>query len=264
MKRTIISGAAIAILMTGAASVNAAIDNTTTLPNAKPGECYAKVVIPAQYRSETTELVVKQAAEKIEVIPAKYEWTTERVLVKEASKNITPVAATYGTETQTVETSPATRAYSVAAKRNSAPASPSNIAAAKAAGIKVSVMVINGMGGKRYSKQHAINSAKLVNATQPEYLATLVLFDHEGKGKIEQGFDNDFTHLNTAELCEEMRSFIQHTELDKSIFRSDHVSNHLILKGVLGKDKDNMLEDIDDAIAHFKAHPEIQHRPSSF
>ena len=63
--------------------------------------------------------------------------TTERVLVKEASKKITPVPATYGTETSKVEVSPATRAYSVAAGRGSAPASPSNIAAAKAAGINL-------------------------------------------------------------------------------------------------------------------------------
>ena len=135
---------------------------------------------------------------------------------------------------------------------------------AKAAGIKVSVMVINGMGGKQYSAQHAINSAKLVNATQPEYLATLVLFDHSKEGKIEAGFDDNFTPLNTAELCEEMRSFIQHTELTQSIFRSDHVSNHLVLKGVLGKDKQNMLDEIDAAIIHFKTHPEIQHQPLSF
>jgi len=139
-----------------------------------------------------------------------------------------------------------------------------SILKARAAGIKVSVMIINGMGGKKFSAQHAINSAKLVNATQPEYLATLVLFDHSQEGKIEQGFNGDFTPLNSAELCEEMRSFIQHTELDKSIFRSDHVSNHLVLKGVLGKDKEQFLENIDDAIAHFKAHPEIQHRPSGF
>lgn len=135
---------------------------------------------------------------------------------------------------------------------------------AKEAGIKTSVMVINGMGGKEYSHQHAVNSAKLVNATQPEYLATLVLFDHSKEGKIEQGFDGNFTSLNTAELCEEMRTFIKHTELEKSIFRSDHVSNHLVLKGVLGKDKNTILNDIDDAIAHYKAHPEIQHSPTSF
>jgi len=135
---------------------------------------------------------------------------------------------------------------------------------AKEAGIKTSVMVINGMGGSEYSRQHAINSAKLVNATQPDYLATLVLFFSGDKDKVEQGFDGNFTPLNTAELCEEMRLFIEHTDLDKSIFRSDHVSNHLILKGVLGKDKQAMLDEIDDAIAHFKAHPEIQHTPSSF
>jgi len=135
---------------------------------------------------------------------------------------------------------------------------------AKEAGIKSSVMIINGMGGKEFSKQHAINSAKLVNATQPDYLATLVLFFSDGKEKVEAGFGGKFTPLNTAELCEEIRTFIEHTNLDKSIFRSDHVSNHLVLKGVLGRDKQAMLEEIDDAIEYFKAHPEIQHTPSSF
>ena len=139
-----------------------------------------------------------------------------------------------------------------------------SILKAKAAGIKVSVMVINGMGGKAYSRQHAINSAKLVNDTQPDYLATLVLFFSGGRDKVEQGFDSSFTALNTTELCEEMRVFIQHTELKQSIFRSDHVSNHLVLKGVLSKDKQAMLADIDDAIEHFKSHPEIQHNPLSF
>lgn len=135
---------------------------------------------------------------------------------------------------------------------------------AKAAGIKTSVMIINGMGGKEYSRQHAIASAKLVNESKPNYLATLVLFFSDGKDKVEQGFDGTFTPLNTAELCEEMRTFIEHTELDKTIFRSDHVSNHLVLKGVLGKDKQAMLEDIDDAVEHFKLHPEVQHNPLSF
>jgi len=135
---------------------------------------------------------------------------------------------------------------------------------AKAAGIKSSVMIINGMGGKEYSRQHAIASAELVNQTQPEYLATLVLFFSGDKTKVEAGFDNQFTPLNTAELCQEMRLFIEHTQLEKTIFRSDHVSNHLVLKGILGKNKQNMLDDIDDAIEHFKAHPEVSHTPTGF
>lgn len=59
-----------------------------------------------------------------------------------------------------------------------------------------------------------------------------------------------------GESLPKMRIFIEHTDLDKSIFRSDHVSNHLVLKGVLGKDKQVMLDEIDDAIEHFKDHPD--------
>jgi len=44
--------------------------------------------------------------------------------------------------------------------------------------------------------------------------------------------------------------------LGKSIFRSDHISNHLVSKDILGKDKQAMLDDIDDAIKHFKSRPE--------
>ena len=38
----------------------------------------------------------------------------------------------------------------------------------KAAGAKSSVMILNGMGGERYSQQHAVNSARLMNEAQPE------------------------------------------------------------------------------------------------
>ena len=46
---------------------------------------------------------------------------------------------------------------------------------AKEAGIKLSVMILNGLGGKKYSRNHAIQSAKISNVIQPEYLSTLVL-----------------------------------------------------------------------------------------
>jgi len=135
---------------------------------------------------------------------------------------------------------------------------------AKQAGIKSSVMVINGIGGKDYSLQHALASARLVNASQPDYLATLVVFFSGDKNKIEQGFGGTFTPLNAPELCEEMRQFIENTNLEKTIFRSDHVSNHLILKGVLGKDKQTMLNEIDDAIEHFKQHPDLSHNHGAY
>ncbi len=126
------------------------------------------------------------------------------------------------------------------------------------AGMKTSVMILNGIGGKKYSEQHALASARLVNETQPHYVATLVLTFYEGPEKIIQGFQGDFSELNTLELCEEIQTFIGSTELKHSIFRSDHASNHLILKGVLGKDKPKMLQQIDQAIEYFTQHPEFE------
>jgi radical SAM superfamily enzyme YgiQ (UPF0313 family) len=135
---------------------------------------------------------------------------------------------------------------------------------AQQAGIKTSVMVINGIGGKVYSKQHALESARLVNQVQPNYLATLVLTFYRDEQKVIDGYDANFTELNSAELCREMEMFIGATELEKTIFRSDHVSNHLVLKGVLGKDKQSMLKQIGTAIQHFEQYPDHQRRSHDY
>jgi radical SAM superfamily enzyme len=124
------------------------------------------------------------------------------------------------------------------------------------AGIKSSVMVINGIGGKHFSRQHALESARLVNEVQPHYLATLVLTFYRDQQKVIEGYDSNFEELSTAQLCREMELFIGATELEKTIFRSDHISNHLILKGVLGKDKHQMMAQIQQASEYFEAHPD--------
>ena len=126
------------------------------------------------------------------------------------------------------------------------------------AGIKTSVMILNGIGGKRYSQQHALASARLVNDTQPDYLATLVLTFYKGREKFDAGFDNDFDELDTVELCQEMKTLLSACELKNTIFRSDHVSNHMVLRGVLGKDKQRLLDQIDESIAYFREHPEFE------
>ncbi|MDO6563097.1 radical SAM protein [Amphritea sp. 1_MG-2023] len=119
---------------------------------------------------------------------------------------------------------------------------------AKAAGIKTSVMLINGLGGTRLSKQHALASAKLINLTQPDYLATLVLFSRRGNQRMKQGFDGDFTALNQRQLFEEMELFLSNLSLQNTIFRSDHASNLLVLKGVLNRDMDTLLAQLRQAI----------------
>ena len=114
----------------------------------------------------------------------------------------------------------------------------------KLAGISSSVMIINGVGGVELSKQHALNSAKVLNETQPKYASTLVLSHYKGLDHFLSRYNGKFLELPVIGLMEEMFLFIESTDLKETIFRSDHVSNHLVLKGILGRDKDKFLEQI--------------------
>jgi radical SAM superfamily enzyme YgiQ (UPF0313 family) len=116
------------------------------------------------------------------------------------------------------------------------------------AGIKRSVMILNGLGGTRYSEQHALNSASLMNESQPEYLATLVVTFYKGTERFQQGFAGEFSALNPLQLAQEMKIMIEALQLEKTIFRSDHASNYLILKGILNKDRDKLLHTLELAI----------------
>ena len=118
----------------------------------------------------------------------------------------------------------------------------------KAAGIKSSVMILNGLGGKKFSEQHAINTAKLMNETQPEFVSTLVVSFPMGEERFRAGFDGQYESLRQEDLFHEIRTLIANFELNDTVFRSDHASNYLVLKGNLGADKSAMLAKIDLAL----------------
>ncbi len=119
---------------------------------------------------------------------------------------------------------------------------------ARKAGIKLSVMILNGLGGKHYSTQHAINSAKAINEIQPEYLSTLVLSHPYGIDHFKQKFRGEFEVLNTFEFIAEMDQFIESLELENTVFRSDHASNYLVLRGTLNRDKEELLDRINNVL----------------
>jgi radical SAM superfamily enzyme YgiQ (UPF0313 family) len=118
----------------------------------------------------------------------------------------------------------------------------------KQAGMKSSVMILNGLGGPELSSQHAINSAKLMNEAQPNYLSTLVvsfpLGERRFANKFFQASLQPFRQLTQQELFTEMETLLSNLELNKTIFRSDHASNYLVLKGILGSDKEALLSQV--------------------
>lgn len=112
------------------------------------------------------------------------------------------------------------------------------------AGIKRSIMILNGLGGKKYSEQHAVNSARLMNECQPEYLSTLVVSFPQGGERYQEGFGGEFEPLNQLDLAREMEILLSNLELEQTIFRSDHASNYLVLKGILNQDRERLLKTV--------------------
>jgi len=64
-------------------------------PQAKAGECYARVFVPPTYRTFTEEVLRTEASEKIEVVPARYGMVDETVMVREESQRVEVVPATF-------------------------------------------------------------------------------------------------------------------------------------------------------------------------
>lgn len=118
----------------------------------------------------------------------------------------------------------------------------------KSSGMKSSVMILNGLGGPELSKQHVMNSAKLMNEAQPNYLSTLVVSFPLGEVRFAEKFNQaslqPFRQLTQQELFKEMELLLCELHLEKTIFRSDHASNYLALKGILGADKERLLSQL--------------------
>ncbi|MGA4446625.1 radical SAM protein [Ectopseudomonas chengduensis] len=115
------------------------------------------------------------------------------------------------------------------------------------AGITRSVMILNGLGGQVLSDQHADNSARLMNEAQPEYLSTLVVSFPMGEARFREQFA-DYQPLTQLQLFGEVERLLQGLELQQTVFRSDHASNYLVLKGNLGRDKARLLAQVREAI----------------
>jgi len=122
-----------------------------------------------------------------------------------------------------------------------------------ASGIKLSAMVVLGLGGKELSQQHAINTARVVSAINPTMLSALTLMMHEGtplRAAVDSG---EFDPLSPYELMLELKLMVENMNVTSPcIFRSNHASNFLPLAGTLPGDKAQLLTDITQVLGHFK------------
>jgi len=104
-------------------------------PNAKAGECYAKVVIPAKYKSVEEKVLIQEASEKISIIPAQYKWSEKKIEITPASKKLIATPAQYKKIVKNVEVKQTIRTWRTSLKHNAPPVSKEILVAAKIKGV---------------------------------------------------------------------------------------------------------------------------------
>jgi len=118
----------------------------------------------------------------------------------------------------------------------------------KEAGIKLSVTVLLGIGGRERSKDHAIGTGKILSEMDPNYVGALSLIIVPGTPLAEEIEHGTFQLPTPFELIEELRTMIEHTTMH-GLFFSNHASNYLPIKARLPKEKAATLELIDQVLA---------------
>ena len=114
-------------------------------------------------------------------------------------------------------------------------------------GIALSVTAITGLGGPELLEQHAIETAKAFNAMNPEYIGMLTLMVEPGTPLYDWVRDGDFRLLTQPQVLRETRLLVENLDSPGSVFRMNHASNYLVLKGTLNQDKEAVLRTIDAA-----------------
>ncbi len=119
------------------------------------------------------------------------------------------------------------------------------------AGIQSSVTFISGLGGKDNWKEHAVESGKLISRMEPSYVGLLTLMVEREAPLYKDIKTGKFELLSPEEVLIETAELIKNIELKKKcVFRSNHASNYISLRGDLPFDKEKLLKTIAGALKY--------------
>ena len=119
----------------------------------------------------------------------------------------------------------------------------------KAAGIKLSVTVLLGIGGQERSLEHARATGELLSAMDPDFIGALTLMLMPGTPLGDTAERGEFHLPEIHEMLRELREMIAATNLSNGLFYANHASNYLPIKAHLPQDKERTLAIIDQALA---------------
>lgn len=117
-------------------------------------------------------------------------------------------------------------------------------------GFAMSITLISGLAGVAGLKEHAIASARLISEIRPKYLGFLTLMLEPGTETTKEVKEGKLQLLNPEQVMDEMELFLTNIDSPGTIFRANHASNYVSLKGTLNTDKELLLSQIQHAREH--------------
>lgn len=116
-----------------------------------------------------------------------------------------------------------------------------------ASGISLCEYVMPGLGGDRWSREHAVETARVLNAINPDFIRLRSLQVRRGTALYEMMEKGEFNPLPEESVLKEIRLFIEGIDGIDSRLVSDHILNLLEeLEGKLPEEKEKLLHMIDD------------------
>ena len=119
---------------------------------------------------------------------------------------------------------------------------------ARRCGLALSVTAISGLGSVELWREHAVDTARAVSEMKPDYLGLLTLMVESGTPLETWVKDGSFTLLTAPEVLKETELFLRHVDSEGTVFRANHASNYLTLKGTLNGDRDALLSQLAAAL----------------
>lgn len=119
---------------------------------------------------------------------------------------------------------------------------------AREAGITLSVTVILGLGGVEKSEQHALRTAEVLTAIDPEYVGALTLMLVPGTPLYHDWREGRFRPVPPLRSLEELELMIENSSFTRCFFSSMHASNYLAVRGTLPQDREQMLAAIENVL----------------
>ena len=128
---------------------------------------------------------------------------------------------------------------------------------ARRCGMALSVTAISGLGSVELWREHAIGTAEALSAMKPEYIGLLTLMVERGTPLEQWVRDGEFTLLTPAEVLKETELLLQTVDSEGSVFRMNHASNYLTLKGTLNRDRQALLDKVQSGLSGVRLKPEF-------